>query len=224
MHYELDKALNDAIYAWSSERADALQEDEEIDPRVLELVEKIAEEMVKTSKEMIPTCRLQLAYSMGKSPLSALEEVDAREIATGRIQEMVAWEFCTSTAEMAARVLELSNEVVLGEPNEAVRRYLKRLSRAFVLGLFPECVMLCRSVLENALRQRFDMEEEMVKPDLKRKIQFARTKGWISEADAVSAHDVRNRGNTAVHNDPEVTAEVLDTIQKTMRVVRALRI
>lgn len=225
---DLDSLIVGIIDAWRGDRDSDHAEQSEVAQKTLKIVDDIAQDLLKTSEHMLPSSNLQRVYTLGKLPSASLEEIGVKEIALESIQVEVAWEYCTGTRQMAERVLELSDQVVFGEPNKSVRRFLRRLSRAYVVGLFPECVILCRAVMEGALGEKFQLsgvpapEDEKGRSDLKVRIDAAERFGWITADDARAAHDVRIRGNKALHDDPLVTADAWDTLRKTMTVLRSL--
>jgi hypothetical protein len=118
---------------------------------------------------------------------------------------------------MAHRCLKLAKLVVSAQPNATVLAFLRRLTRCYIAGFFPECIILCRGVLENAMRETVQSPKGM-----KSKINQAKEEGRLSKDGASAAFLVWDRGNAAVHNDPETTEDALGTIRLTMTVLGEL--
>lgn len=85
--------------------------------------------------------------------------------------------------------------------------------------------MLCRAVLENAVAETFSRHkvpvpatDEGASPMRTRLIAALRL-DWLSRASHDAALIVWQRGNTAVHNDPEATGDVIGTIRLTLMVL-----
>jgi hypothetical protein len=106
-----------------------------------------------------------------------------------------------------------------------VRRYLARLGRCYIAGFLPESVILCRAVLENAVNEAFDRRGGSggaVPHKMSLKVKHCERMGWLTSHGRSEAMNVWVRGNTAVHNDPEATRDVLGTIVLTMGVLGQL--
>src|SRR5690606_20473403 len=102
------------------------------------------------------------------------------------------------------------------------------LSRCYIAGFLPECVMLCRAVVENAFVQKFADKElplpatESGETPMRVRIEAARRFKFLSPARANDAWIVWKRGSKAAHEDPGATTDVLDTIRMTMGVLSEL--
>jgi hypothetical protein len=142
--------------------------------------------------------------------------------AADRVSEMVeilmAREF--STHAMSERCLSLTETVWEKTPGERPLRFLRRLTRCYVAGFFPECVMLCRSVVEAAIDERLGDGDRPSR--LREKLDLAVQRGLLSDGGRQTASTVRQRGNTAVHHDPTVTVAAWDTILLTLTVLEEL--
>jgi len=88
--------------------------------------------------------------------------------------------------------------------------------------------MLCRSVLENGIKEKFDQKNIPMpataqgKSEMRVRIEAARKFKWLSNPSAELAMVVWRRGSKAVHEDPEATGEVWDTIRSTMQILNEL--
>jgi hypothetical protein len=141
-----------------------------------------------------------------------------------RIEIDVAWAFSVETRAMAQRCLELAREVIAAEPNEAVLRYLRRLSRCYIAGFHPECVILCRAAVENALNEAFDRKPgtKAGRSSMAARLDSAVSLRLLTQVRREDAWLVWTRGNKAVHEDPEATRDILATIRLTLGVLKEL--
>jgi hypothetical protein len=136
---------------------------------------------------------------------------------------MVWEELCISAAmglirhveHAADHMLDLWGEIVQGNVPKQAAVFLKLVSRCYIWGFAPECVILCRSALERAIDKCVPNVS-----GLQKQIDAAFDKGIIDKATQRLAHDVRIRGIKAVHYDPQATQDVLGTIRDTLTVIK----
>lgn len=130
----------------------------------------------------------------------------------------------------SVRMLELSQLLVAANPPEPTLSYLRRISACFIWGFDPECIILCRSALDTAFREKvsdgiceqvFGAFEEY-DFGLKARVIAAHRTGMISDGIRDTAVRVKDRGDKAVHYDPDATKDVWGTVRDTMRVLKAL--
>lgn len=145
-----------------------------------------------------------------------------------RLEIEFAFEFCTDVEGRAQRSLELLELVLSHAPSHNVQRYLRHLTRCYIDGAYPECVMLCRAVLENAVRDRFE-QSNIPTPatasghsSMSSRLVFAQKARWLTPNQARDANTIWLRGNKAIHDDPEATTDILGTIRMTISVLQAL--
>jgi hypothetical protein len=133
--------------------------------------------------------------------------------------------------QAATRTLQLFTLLLQLPPPTPIQSFLVRLSRCYVLGLDPECVILCRSVLDRAFSEAVPEElcekymgciKERREHSLDDTIWVARKEGLVTEAVAEAANRVRIRGNKAVHYQPDITKDVWSTMCDTFYVLSAL--
>jgi hypothetical protein len=107
-------------------------------------------------------------------------------------------------------------------------RFLRRLSRCYIAGFLPECVMLCRGVVENALVEKFNRKNiplpatSQGQSSMRSRIEAARRFNWLSDRASEHAWLIWKRGSKAAHEDPEATQNVLETIQFSMEILSEL--
>lgn len=149
-------------------------------------------------------------------------EGQARDLILEKLQIEIAEDFCWRVDEAADRALEIGGLVLTDPPSSRVIGYLNRLARCYISGFFPECVILCRSVLDSALSEMFREKHSIPPQNLMGKIEFAKTSGWLSQEHYTNANTIRLRGNKAVHEDPYMVKQVLETIRLVMEVLSSL--
>jgi hypothetical protein len=149
-----------------------------------------------------------------------------RETLLEAVQVRVAWALCTGSDHKAARCVELMDLALRERPTSQVRKYLGRVGRAYIAGFGPECVILCRAVVEQALKDAFELRD--IPPPatlsgrspMKDRLASAALLGLLSADAEKAAREVWIRGNKAIHEDPEVTTDVLGTVRRAMLVAR----
>jgi hypothetical protein len=144
--------------------------------------------------------------------------------------------------DRARQLLELAFESRLSPVAQA---YLAWVGRCFTWGYEAECLILCRSVLEQVLeetitdRDVFDaytwnpdcfpaQRGEELRHDgalvinISDRIHAAQALGRLSGADANVAKTIRDRGNRALHEVPPSSVDVLGTMRTLLGIINAL--
>jgi hypothetical protein len=137
----------------------------------------------------------------------------------------LAWQSADKMTEGANRIFNLYRLVLSSPPSRPTLDYLLRLSRCYIWGFDPECVILCRSIMDTAFRKIMSDklgEENQFDYDLKNRIDVAVEKGFIDGKTGRLAHSVRIRGNKAIHYQPDATKDVWNTIRDTISVLEVL--
>jgi len=133
--------------------------------------------------------------------------------------------------EGASRIFQLYRLVLCSTPSKSTQQFLGRLSRCFIWGFEPECVILCRAVIDTAFKDRITpeiCEKHFGKPrhkydfSLSDRIQVALNEEIIDEDIAKKARTVKTRGDTAVHKQPNITKDVWGTICDTVAVLKRI--
>jgi hypothetical protein len=155
----------------------------------------------------------------------AAEHDSLRDEVLEAIQIVLAEELQSDLAGMAGRCKELAEHVFAQPPGPKVSQYIQRLTRCFIAGFLPECVMLCRAVLENAVTELFEAKgipfpaSDDGTSSMRQRLAEAQRQGWLSNQAKHDAGIVWNRGNKAIHNDVAATSDILGTIQLTTSVL-----
>ena len=130
----------------------------------------------------------------------------------------------------SVRMLELSQLLVAANPPDPTLNYLHRISACFIWGFDPECIILCRSALDTAFRDKVSEEicEQVFGTAEERhfglldRIRAAHRTQMISDDTRQIAWRVKDRADKAVHYDPDATRDVLGTVRDTVKVLKAL--
>lgn len=147
-----------------------------------------------------------------------------------------AWHVVETIEERAERCIQLERLVrdTLGKrraPGPCLQ-YLSLVSRCFVNGLDTECVAMCRAALETALKDavtdehRARAQRHRDDPTLSDLIwaAFHPSNQLLSGQHELqkAAEQVKLRGDKAVHGDPDIAKELLETIEMLLTLVDAL--
>jgi hypothetical protein len=150
------------------------------------------------------------------------------------VWEQLAIHLAYQTARMpddaATRLLRLARYVISAKPGKATVQFLRRVSRCYVWGFDPECIVLCRGAIDTAFRDavtdeaclKYEQPAAKYGFTLAQRIQTALRRGMITLEAEKAARYVNARATKTVHDDPGVTKDVLGTIQYTLLVLQQL--
>ncbi|HUT45104.1 MAG TPA: hypothetical protein VMX36_02415 [Sedimentisphaerales bacterium] len=144
----------------------------------------------------------------------------------------LAWDGVGSIRDGALRILKLWGLLLDIQPGEGTLSFLQRVGRCFIWGFDPECIILCRGVLDAAFRDAVSDDVCMTiypnrKPEdrdfgLANRIVAAYKSNLIDKPTKIMAFAIKTRGDKAVHYDPLATKDVAATIRDTLIVLRRL--
>lgn len=144
----------------------------------------------------------------------------------------LAWDGVGSIRDGALRIMKLWELLLDIQPGEGTLSFLQRVGRCFVWGFDPECIILCRAVLDTAFRDAVSDDVCMtVYPNRKQedrdfvlanRIVAAYKSNLIDKPTKIMAFAIKTRGDKAVHYDPLATKDVAATIRDTLIVLRRL--
>jgi hypothetical protein len=111
-------------------------------------------------------------------------------------------------------------------PNKSVRDYFEEAHNCYLYGFNNACLVLCRAILESALKERLTPAERSGK-SVVGMIHAAKANGLITADRAVWAEDVDRAGSTAIHNYSQSQKHysahaISDVLTKTRAVVEQL--
>jgi hypothetical protein len=161
--------------------------------------------------------------------LKKLDQHDEVAILFDQAIEMRVYESVMKRLEGSReRCLQLASLILSTRPSEPVERYLSRLSACYIGGLLPECVILCRALLENAVSDVFQRHGIPLPQNaegvsaMHTRLKAAHMLGWLSAEGLTGAKTIWLRGNKAVHQDPDATRDVFGTVVLTGNVLSEL--
>jgi hypothetical protein len=203
---------------------------EQIDPsgaKSLEFVDAMATQVLEASDKLLApgdTAR-PLGWS---SILALLDDQQFGRITLEKIEILLAERFAADTDCMVARCKEIAGELAHARPNRSVMNFMHRLSRCYIAGFLPESVMLCRAVIENAVNEVIDakhvnvLRDEDGKRSMRAKRDALCRAGFLSKQGSSQAGMIWLRGSAAIHNDPNGTQAVFESVQLTLSVLSEL--
>ena len=138
-----------------------------------------------------------------------------------------------------ARTATLLDLITVRDLSPRALAYLDRATRLFLWGLDPECVIMCRSVLEAALEAALGdvLELDQPPPSLENLIRLAGEhqlldgyetakirRGWRARHGTPlwQAERLRWAGNQVVHNIPDLATQHRDSIESAEGAIREL--
>ena len=184
-------------------------------PRRSALEEKeLAEAIGCTGKSFATYC-----MALGQvTDVELLEQLPAFRAAWESLTISLTETAVCDVAGQAMRHIQLLDLLLKEEPPRSVHRYLRLVSRCFLSGFEAECVICCRSAIDEALQEALTEEGCSIPA----RIMAARKHGLLSDEGQKKALEVVSRGNKAVHGDPYATRDVFETLQYTLAVIREL--
>jgi hypothetical protein len=141
-----------------------------------------------------------------------------------------SWDAVSVIEKRVERVLGLFGLVLPIKPSPETQAFLSRVARCYISGFDPECVILCRAVLDTAFRDAVPTEvcERHCQKDsqhdftLGNRIHAAVKERYIDGHTRRLAIEVKERGDKAVHYQPDITQDILGTIRDTLIVLEEL--
>ncbi len=213
---------------------------EEIDSDLSELQEDIdkSQNPDKTYQQILKSNLPIEEQSTEVARLFSLEDPSSEESPLRLIWERfvinLSREAIRKITDGALRIFKLYNLVLSSSPSKSTQSFLSRLSRCYVWGFEPECIILCRSVVDTAFRDYID--DEICKRQgeystnskgeyyftLSNRIKAAFKEGIIDRRAKDMAFVIKERGDKAVHYQPDITTQVWETICDTVAVLEKI--
>jgi len=139
---------------------------------------------------------LQQCASSAKAPGDKVTEL-AESLDAKFAEEMMG-----KLPKAVARALPLDQLNLEIVPNPDVKQYFEEAHQCYLYGFNIACAVLCRSILESALIQRFDPQRKIPKGSygyFQTLVEIAERKGILKPDRPSAALDVRDAGNDAIH-------------------------
>jgi len=173
---------------------------------------------------ILPTVREPGGKLEGNQLTELFSRLAARELKVDlelALQAKLANELLPNFAEASRRSLQLAELSQRSEPTPQVKKFLRRVSRCYILQFNPETFIMCRAALEKAIDARFASSSEVDQPPTRHlQIMDAGQRGWLGNMSAKDlSTKVRARGDTAVHKDPFAVGNSFETIELTLQAI-----
>jgi hypothetical protein len=142
----------------------------------------------------------------------------------------MSWEAIEKIREGALRIFKLYKLVLDSVPSEATQKFLSRLTRCYVWGFDPECLIICRAVLDTAFRDRVTdtiCEKHINRNNryeftISNRIEAAYKAEIIDKETKKKAFNVKTRGDKAVHYQPDIAEDAWETVCQTLDVLKKI--
>jgi hypothetical protein len=185
---------------------------------------------IMDSKESWDNKGKRLADLFRQRPPDAKDENSPLRLVWERLCIQMAESAVAKIETGADRIVQLYRLVLQSSPSVSTRAFLSRLSRCYIFGFDCECVILCRSVIDTAFRKK--VSDQICERHLgkRRRCQFTLTdrihaawkEGILDNKMKDIVVAVKQRGDKAVHYQPDITKDVWQTIRDTVIVLEKL--
>lgn len=173
---------------------------------------------------------LHSVLAHGRLPGERFSEVERRlyletePLTVRRTNRALSWvqTLSDSIPERNDRAEKLSELWLLYSCPAPLRDYLPLLYRCYVDGYHPEAVILCRSILERAVKDALEGCGVEVPAQMGDRLDLLKRHNVISQQTKRRARDVWLRGNKVIHDAPDLIKDSFATIEETLAVVRSL--
>jgi hypothetical protein len=231
-HGALDGRIEDAIDGFRTSRESAFLADDAA--HALSVIGKMAEAILfaadnlSSEKEGWNRAEVWNRAEIWKAFRTLTDNENLRPHVMEELQIALGWKHAPTTHAMAERCLELTADILPHQLDPLVLMYVRRLTRCYVAGFFPECLMVCGSVLEQELRAVFKRKDIPLpatpsgKSEMKMQIAAAHKFRWLSMEGKKAAEKVWLRRCKTVHEDPEFVRQTRETVRLTICVLQEL--
>lgn len=160
-------------------------------------------EMARMMKRVVP--RIDL-HEVRKLLGGGSQAVPSQAVQIDEIDAALASEFVDLLDESVAKI-STYDDMPIRYPNARVQQYFDQAHRCYFYGLGPACAVLCRAILESALKERVDPHCRLrpsggsSESHISKMIERATGK-FLDQERAKCAEEVRDAGNKAIHDLP----------------------
>ena len=236
--------MENALESYEQKRQEHLEaEAKKLGPegeRQLSQFTEAADALAKGVQELVGVDGIESLMKLAK--MSGFQEGKSFELLQEHICITFGWEAMGILSTARERFRNLLMLLRDRRPSLPAKGFLQRVARCYLLGFDPECVVMCRAVLDCEFSDRVVDDDKVSewwewykdtlegrkyrgkKPpygQLWARIQAARYTGLITEENCTAADKVRLDGNDAVHAGP-ANYDPLEYIEKTIQVLDAL--
>ena len=220
---DLDTRIQDAIDGFRDAREEALRKVEGGDD-ILRTTGTIAAAVLQIARELVVKGGYD-AHQSWESLRIFLAPGPGGDLVREEMRIALARELLPDTELMAWRAITITKKVLAREPNSSVLRFMRRLTRCYIAGFEPECVMCCRAVLENAVNEVVEAlalvpaRQDGAVVTMRMRLDALKKARRLTTTTRKTAWDLWLRGSKVVHNDPKVAGMVEETIDWTLSVL-----
>lgn len=132
-------------------------------------------------------------------------------------------DFSEDLPQMVDRMLDLASLALLAPPGPLVADYLSLLRRCYVAGFDAEAVIVCRSLLEACIKDKFQRNEIERPSTMSWCVAWAQKVGWLSPASSRTALQIWKSASETVHGDRDFVKDAIGTIKETLLIARELQ-
>lgn len=140
---ELEDCIYAAINTYADSRSDYFAGFKESSREIVRAFEEIAQHVLEGGAELHVSAEVEPSLMNMLRVLDAPKNKQLRNLVLECLQIDHAFA-SVDVAGKAERSLELVKLFLSTSPAEPALRYLRRLTRCYVAGFYPECVILCR--------------------------------------------------------------------------------
>jgi len=187
-----------------------------IDPeekRIHQLLQQLTIDAVESS---LPA---QLAYALAGSLKTVLLD-------EWHLDDIYSRVLVREMPKVVERARKLAPVWIMRAPSKPADVYLREATRAFLFGLLQATVALCRSALEQSLKDRLRSQLSVLAEadELFVLLRIAeKLRPRILEPSLIQlGHDIRNTGNSVLHGTPCTEQGAFDSLIKTRKILSAL--
>lgn len=219
----VDQVINEAVNGYASERRAYLEADDD-GRHSVRMAASLASILLEPS-DHLTTSRSLETWSLVRELVDGIDPADPTYEA---LELLIAERFLPVVADMASRCLELTRLPLRHEPNQAVRDFLKRVAQCYIFGFVPECAVMCRATVENAITERFAIADLPLpatpqgKSPLRSRLAAGVKFRLFSQVTSDKAWIVWTRGSKTAHDDAHLLQTARDTVNLTVEVLDEL--
>jgi hypothetical protein len=223
--------LEGAIESWECEKNIECE-----DAEVRDMAQRFAQLLLKSCYTVKDIDELQKVFKELGITISTLKECDSPSWIDYGEHEL-AKESIGMLAIASDRIWRLFATLFIIKDldiNDRVLKYLKRVFRCYVWGFDPECIIMCRGVVEKTIEDivTFDMCMEMLGErkgqdkdrwyTLQDRLCIAKKKNYITDEMETLIYAIKEKGNKAVHHATWLIEDMLITIKDTCKILAVL--
>jgi len=193
---------------------------------IFEIVEELAEAVKSASAGLVKSEALK---KFGTKMYLFGANDDLFRYAEEHLEVHLAENIVEKLRNGADRLMSLEMKLSVIEKlnlNKTAINFLQLVVRSYIWGFNTECIIFCRSAVETVMRNKvtYEMCEKSLRKrsgyyKLADRIAVAKKEGLISDEICKIARDITQRGNKVLHDDPNLTENVEQTIWDTVRII-----